>query len=69
MGYSKSSSKKEVYSDTCLTQEKRKISNKQPNLLPKRIIKRTKCKVRRGNEIIKIGEVINKIEIKNRRDQ
>ena len=35
MGYSKSSSKKEVYSNTILPQETRKISNKQPNLTPK----------------------------------
>ena len=31
MGYSKSSSKREVHSDKCLPQETRKISNKQPN--------------------------------------
>ena len=35
MAYSKSSSKKEVHSDTGLPQETRKISNKQPNLPPK----------------------------------
>ena len=35
MGYSKGSSKKEVYSNTILPQETRKISNKQPNLTPK----------------------------------
>ena len=35
VGYSKSSSKKEVYSNTSLPQETRKISNKQPNLTPK----------------------------------
>ena len=40
----------------------RKISNKQPNLLPKRIRKGTK--VRRRKEIIKIREEINKREIK-----
>ena len=34
-GYSKSSSKKEIYSDTDLPQETRKISNKQPNLIPR----------------------------------
>ena len=33
MGFSKSSSKKEVYSNTILPQETRKISNKQPNLI------------------------------------
>ena len=42
----------------------RKISNKQPNLPPKRIRKRrTKPKVSRRKEIIKIREEINKIEI------
>ena len=35
MGCSKSSSKREVYSNTILPQETRKISNKQPNLTPK----------------------------------
>ena len=35
MGYSKSSSKRKVYSNTVLPQETRKISNKQPNLIPK----------------------------------
>ena len=34
MGYSKSSSKREVYSNTILPQEIRKTSNKQPNLTP-----------------------------------
>ena len=43
MGYSKSSSKREVYSNTILPQETRKISNKQPNLTPKAIrARRTK---------------------------
>ena len=35
MGHSKSSSKKEVYSNIILSQETRKIPNKQPNLTPK----------------------------------
>ena len=35
MGCSKSSSKREVYSNTSLTKEKRKISSKQSNLTPK----------------------------------
>ena len=35
MGCSKSSSKREVYSNTILPQERRKISNKQSNLTPK----------------------------------
>ena len=40
MGWSKSSSKREVNSNTILTQEIRKISNKQPNLTPKAIRER-----------------------------
>ena len=40
MGHSKSSSKKEDYSNTILLQETGKISNKQPNLTPKTITER-----------------------------
>ena len=40
MGCSKSSSKREVYSNKFLPQETRNISNKQPNLTPKAIRKR-----------------------------
>ena len=35
MGCRKSSSKREVYSNTILTQETRKTSNRQPNFAPK----------------------------------
>ena len=35
MGYSKSSSKKEIYSNAILSQGTRQISNKQPILTPK----------------------------------
>ena len=35
MGFSKSSSKKEVYSNTILPQETRKTSNRQPNFTSK----------------------------------
>ena len=41
MGCSKSSSKREVYSNTILPQKSRKISNKQPKLTPKAIRGRT----------------------------
>ena len=41
MGRSKSSSKKEVYSNTILPQETRKTSNRQPKFTPKTIGKRT----------------------------
>ena len=37
MGCNKNSSKREVYSNTILPQETRKISNKQPNITPKAI--------------------------------
>ena len=40
MGCSKSSSKREVYSNTILPQETRNMSNKQPNLTPKTIRER-----------------------------
>ena len=40
MGHSKSSSKREVYSDMCLPKETRKISNKQRNFTPKGIRKK-----------------------------
>ena len=40
MGYSKGSSKMEVYSNTILPQETRNISHKQPNLTPKAIRER-----------------------------
>ena len=35
MGCNKSSSKREVYSNTILAQETRKTSNRQPNFTPK----------------------------------
>ena len=53
MGLSKSSSKREVHSDTGLPQETRKILNKQPNLPPKSIRKRrtnkTQSQQKEGN--------------------
>ena len=63
----KSSSKREVYSNTILHQEKREISNKQPNLTPKAIRdRRTRKnpKVSRRKEIIKIRSEINEKEMK-----
>ena len=41
MGYSKSSSKREFYSNTILPQETRKTLNRQPNFIPKATGKRT----------------------------
>ena len=66
MRCSKSNSKKEVYSDTSLPQETRKISNKKPNRMPKatRERRKTKPKVSRRKEIIKVRAEINEIEMK-----
>ena len=44
MGCSKSSSKREVYSNTILPQETRNISHKQPNLTAKAIRERRTIK-------------------------
>ena len=66
MGCSKSSSKREVYSNTILPQETRKTSNRQPNFTLKTTGKRrTKPpKISRRKEIIKIGAEINEKEMK-----
>ena len=53
MGCSKSSSKREVYNNTILPQETRKISNRQPNFTPKTTGKRPKKKISGRKEIIK----------------
>ena len=64
-GTGKSSSKREVYSNTILPQETRKITNKQPNLISKATReKQTKPKVSRREETIKIRAEINEIEKK-----
>ena len=55
-------SKSEVYSKTISTQEKRKISNKQPNLTAKQLEKeQMKLKVSRAKGIRKIRAEINEI--------
>ena len=41
MGYGKSSTQREVHSNIGLPQKTRKPQNKQPNLIPERIRKRT----------------------------
>ena len=66
MGCSKSSPKREVYSNTILPQETRKSSNRQPNFTPKTTGKRrTKNpKISRRKEIIKIQAEINEKEMK-----
>ena len=65
MGCSKSSSKREVYSNTLRPQETRNNSNKQPNLTPKAKKEEQKTpKVSRRKEIIKIRSEINEKEMK-----
>ena len=63
MGFSKSSSKREVYSNTGLSQELRKYSNKQLKLTPKKLEKedQTKPQTSIRKEIIKIRIEINDI--------
>ena len=64
MGCSKSGSKREVYSNTTLPQETRKISNTHLTLHLKELEKekQTKPKVSRRKEIIKSRAEINEIE-------
>ena len=68
MGCSKNCSKREVYSNTILPQERRKTSTRQPNFIPKatrkRRRKKKKTKIGRRKEIIKIWAEINEKEIK-----
>ena len=68
LGCSKSSSKRESYSNTVLPQQTRKISNKQPNLTPEAVrerrTKKKTPKVSRRKEIIKIRSEINEKEMK-----
>ena len=49
MGYSKSSSKREVYSDIGLPYEIRKTSNKQPKGIRKRRMNKTQSQQKEGN--------------------
>ena len=66
MGCSKSSSRREVYSNRSLHQETGNISNKQPNLAPKAIREREQKypKASRRKEILKIRSEINEKEMK-----
>ena len=61
MGHIKSSLKREAYRNSGLSQETRKISNKQYNITPKGARK----KISRWKEIIDIGVYINEIKTKN----
>ena len=65
MGYSKSSAKREVYSNSSLPERKKKraISNKQPNLIPKATRKR-----KTNNNNNKTPKVSRKKEMKTPRD-
>ena len=63
MGCSKSSSKREVYSNTILPQETRKTLNRQPNFTPKTTGKRRTKKISRRKEIIKIWAEIHEKEV------
>ena len=70
MGCSKSSSKREAYSNTILPQETRKTLNRQNNFTPKatgkrRTNKQNKIpKISRRKEVIKIQAEINEKEMK-----
>ena len=63
MSCSKSSSSKEIYSNTVLPQERRKASNRQPNFIPKNVKKKKKTP-KLVEEIIKIQPEINEEEMK-----
>ena len=70
MGCSKSSVKREVYSNISLPQETRETSNTQPKLTPKATGKRTTTtknqpKVSRRKEIIKVRAEISEKEMKD----
>ena len=70
MGCSKNSPKREVYSNTILPQETRKISNRQPNFTPKteeEQQQQKKPKISRRKKIIKIQAEINEKEMKKTR--
>ena len=65
MGCKKSISNREVYSDTSLPQQARKISNKQPKLIPKATRENTKNKNRQKIYInFKKREKIKKKKLK-----
>ena len=67
MGCSKSSSKREVYSNTIVPQKTSKTPNRQSNCTPKTTGRRrttTTIKISRRKEIIKIQAEINEKEMK-----
>ena len=68
MVHSKSSSKREYYSNTILSQKTRKFQISKLTLHTKKLVKvkQTKPKVTRRKEIIKMRIEINKIETKTK---
>ena len=71
MGCSKSSSKREIYSNTSLPQETRKISNEQPNFIPKATKERRSIKTQnqQKEKNQKDPAEINEIEMKKTIDK
>ena len=66
MGFSKSNSKREVYSNTIIPQEIRKALKRQPNSTSKAVGEKKfkKPKVSKRNEIIKIRVEVHEKEMK-----
>ena len=65
MGFIRSSSKREVYSDTIIPQETRKVLNRQANSTSKAAGKRTKSpQISRRKQIIKIRAEISEKKMK-----
>ena len=66
LGCSKDGPKREVYSNTILSQEIRKVSNTLPNLIPKGTGEKQQIRPKpsRRRELIKIREEFNEIETK-----
>lgn len=69
LGCSKCHSKREVYSNTGLPQDARKISNNLTLHVKELEKEQTKPKINRRKEIIKIRAEINDIQTKNTTDQ
>ena len=67
MGCSKSSSKREGYSNTILPQEIRKALNRQPNFTPKTTGKIRTKKINRRKELIKIQAERNEKEMEKKK--
>ena len=52
MGCGKSSSKREVYSNTILPQKTRKLLNRQPNFTPKATVKRRRRATKKKTKLV-----------------